>query len=577
MTPRNIAIIHYNTPELTEAAVMSVRKHGGANYRITILDNSDRRPFTREMENVTVIDNTRGQVINFENELAKYPDREPRYAMQSNYGSFKHIISVQKLWELIPEGFVLMESDVLLKKNIDFMFNEDECCVGHIQSGAGNHHNIERLVPFLCYINVPKCVEKGAVYFDPLRCWALQKGVETRGNWYDTGAAFLEDIRSHRNGMHGLRIDIRPLIAHYHGGSWKNDLKSQVAWLRANRSLWSLPGQGIMIHQEEMSPRPESKDVAVCIIVRCENPYLQEWMEHYLKIGVKKVFLYDNSQEGDERPVEVLSQYVESGQLEIIDYTAIREGAQCKSYIDCYMRHNKEYGWIGFLDADELVRVEGDDLPAYLNSFATDVDVVSLSWRIMTDSGLTRYDSRPMSERFTVAKTIPSLPDGKEFVKSFIRGGIFGLSFRLQPHVPSRAGKLNIVNAIGQQIPVYPAAKPVHERAWVDHYLTKTAEEYRGKIARGFINVSQLHHDSRIRTAIEDFYNINERTPEKDAILNGETLQPEKPTPKPEKPQSEKPTPTPQPEKPEPAKTKKKNSKPKTKKHEKEKRENARD
>jgi hypothetical protein len=76
-----------------------------------------------------------------------------------------------------------------------------------------------------------------------------------------------------------------------------------------------------------------------------------------------------------------------------------------------------------------------------------------------------------------------------------------------------------VVNAVGEDVTLYPAIKPVHKVAWIDHYLTKTAEEYIGKINRGFINVSQEHNDKRKATMVEDFFNINERTPEKEEIL----------------------------------------------------------
>ena len=34
---RQVAIVHYNTPELTEAAILSLRKHGGEDYEVTVL------------------------------------------------------------------------------------------------------------------------------------------------------------------------------------------------------------------------------------------------------------------------------------------------------------------------------------------------------------------------------------------------------------------------------------------------------------------------------------------------------------------------------------------------------------
>ena len=32
-----------------------------------------------------------------------------------------HIITVQKLWEILPQGFVLLEGDALIRKPIDWM------------------------------------------------------------------------------------------------------------------------------------------------------------------------------------------------------------------------------------------------------------------------------------------------------------------------------------------------------------------------------------------------------------------------------------------------------------------------
>ena len=49
---KQVAIVHFNTPELTEACILSIRKHGGQDYRIVVFDNSDKRPFTAQMKGV---------------------------------------------------------------------------------------------------------------------------------------------------------------------------------------------------------------------------------------------------------------------------------------------------------------------------------------------------------------------------------------------------------------------------------------------------------------------------------------------------------------------------------------------
>ena len=60
---KNIVIIHYNTPYLTKCLVKSVNKFVN-DAKIYIFDNSDKDPFTASFDNVTILDNTKGQIIN---------------------------------------------------------------------------------------------------------------------------------------------------------------------------------------------------------------------------------------------------------------------------------------------------------------------------------------------------------------------------------------------------------------------------------------------------------------------------------------------------------------------------------
>ena len=240
---REVAIIHFNTPMLTEAAIKSLRKHGGEKYHVTLFDNSDKNPFTRRMRGVTVIDNTNGQVIDFDKELEKYPDRcrDIGCAKGCEFGSAKHMMTVQKLWELLPDGFVLMESDILLKANIDEFFNEEYSVYGYCQKAQPyNPFHIGRMLPMLCWMNVPILTREGAKYFDPERTYGLLPGgKQNRNNWYDTGAPLLEDILSKRPRLKGYHRDIREFVEHFGSGSWQNNsLDAHKAWLNEHKDLW---------------------------------------------------------------------------------------------------------------------------------------------------------------------------------------------------------------------------------------------------------------------------------------------------------------------------------------------------
>ena len=240
---QTVAIIHFNTPELTEAAILSLRKHGGAKYRVVVFDNSDTRPFEKLMRGVEVIDNTKGQVIDFDKELEKFPDRcrDIGCAKGCEFGSAKHMMTVQKLWELLPQGFVLMESDILIKKNIDEFFDEGYSVYGYCQkSQPYNPFHIGRMLPMLCWMNVPMLQREGAKYFDPERTYGLLPGgKKNRNNWYDTGAPLLEDILSKRPRLKGYHRDIRDYVIHYGSASWQNnDVSAHQRWLNEHKDLW---------------------------------------------------------------------------------------------------------------------------------------------------------------------------------------------------------------------------------------------------------------------------------------------------------------------------------------------------
>ena len=501
MRQKTVAIIHYNTPELTMAAIMSLRKHGGRGYRIVLFDNSDKYPF-EPMNGVEIIDNTKGQVIDFDAELAKFPDKVASIgcAKGCNYGSTRHILTVQKLWELIPEGFVLMESDVLIKRPIDEFFREEYSVVGYCQKAQPhNPFGIGRIMPMLCWMNVPMLTKEDAKYFDPTRTYGLLTGGRAnRNNWYDTGAVLLEDILTKRPRLKGLHMDIRLFLEHYGSGSWKgNNINQQAVWLEQHRHLWHI----------------DKPKVAICAIGRMENRYAVEWVEHYNALGVDKIFIYDNNRiEDGELFQDVLYPYIEAGFVEIIPWT----GYQNPAYTDCYKRFGNEYGWIGFLDFDEYVMFDNKDmtLPEFLKN--TWGDQLLLNWRIMTDNGLVHYDPRPLQERFTEGK-------GEDFpinhhVKCFIRGGLDGVLF-LDPHSAVQP-EMVCVNAEGRQVEQKSLVSIVtHHPARVDHFNTKTAEEWATLKMKRLFPIAGDYNANALKNNIEYFFSINERTAEKDKIL----------------------------------------------------------
>lgn len=226
---QNVAIVHYNTPELTWAAIRSLNKTTPG-CRVYLFDNSDERPFNQRVANVEIIDNTKGEVINFDEELAKYADKRDEDLTQSNYGSAKHTMSVEKMFELIPDGFILMDSDVLVKRNLTPLFNRGVACGG----AKGEKMNVPLLYPFLCWLNVPKLTEAGIHYFNGEKMWSLSNDVPNR--YYDTGAWLLEEVQ--KKYLEVQSWDIYNFITHLGHGSWRGGEEKIAEWLEQNSQFW---------------------------------------------------------------------------------------------------------------------------------------------------------------------------------------------------------------------------------------------------------------------------------------------------------------------------------------------------
>ena len=224
-----ILTVHYNTPELMDAMIRSVRRF--TDCTIHVFDNSDSKPFVNTFEGVDVIDNTEGQVIDFEAFLDRYPEKKPRI---SNYGSPKHCKTVNACFKLFPDGFILMDSDVLVKKDITELWDERFAWVGEPHLDTPKGVPVMRLLPFLCYVNVPVCREYGAKYFNGEWMWHLVD--RSPNKWYDTGAWFYRDTME-RNVPYRI-VQIDEYIEHFNHGSHSTLNESRFDWLEKHKNLW---------------------------------------------------------------------------------------------------------------------------------------------------------------------------------------------------------------------------------------------------------------------------------------------------------------------------------------------------
>lgn len=226
----HVAIVHFNTPELTTATIKSIWKHTPG-CKITVFDNSTERPFPK-MDGVFILDNTKGQLIDFDKMLAEFPEKQDLTI--NHWGSAKHCKTIDYLWGIFPSGFILMDSDVLVKKDISDLVDKTKAFSGEVfQDLRYPVFWVPRVLPYICWINVPLCRQKGIKYFDANRNWKLHPGDYT--TWFDTGASFFEDCADKRLKWNNIKVE--DYVEHFAGGSY-HPTGSRNKWLNKYRNLY---------------------------------------------------------------------------------------------------------------------------------------------------------------------------------------------------------------------------------------------------------------------------------------------------------------------------------------------------
>lgn len=262
--------------------------------------------------------------------------------------------------------------------------------------------------------------------------------------------------------------------------------------------------------------------IGICAICRLENRYIREYVEYYKKLDVDKIFLYDNNYDGEDDLNEVISDYIKDGFVEVINFRN-KKVCQLEAYQNCYDEHSSEFDWIGFLDTDEFITIkDGRSLPQFLKDERfKNYEAIHLNWMCYGDNGLLRYDSKPVRERFAKPIMPINFMASYEFpenyhIKTIIRGGLNNIKWSATPHTPK--GIELCCDADGNRCDGgSPFNKYTYNTAWIDHYVTKTLEEYvEVKLKRGYPD--RPIGDFSKNIDVYKFFKYNELTKEKDVL-----------------------------------------------------------
>lgn len=217
--------------------------------------------------------------------------------------------------------------------------------------------------------------------------------------------------------------------------------------------------------------------VYIVVIAIHEDPYIQEFMDHYFSLGIDKIVLYDNSPSG------VLSVMSEDPRILYKHFPGKQK--QMAAYVDfvefCHANPSEAPDFVGFIDVDEFLCLKRHTtIQEFLGSeVLADRSGVAVPWRMYGNCGLTTYDPRPVVERFHTPATDSTHTLFKSFVRPMELRGINNPHFFKTMRGTTNAAGSKIVT-----IAEDPCEDP-GDVAVLNHYFTKSYHEFLQKRARG--------------------------------------------------------------------------------------------
>jgi hypothetical protein len=223
-------------------------------------------------------------------------------------------------------------------------------------------------------------------------------------------------------------------------------------------------------------------NIALVCIAKDEDNYINEWVGYHLKLGFNKIYIYENDWYSNINHPDVITILVNGSRQQIPVYN---------HFINEY---KNEYDWVAFLDVDEfIVLKKHNTIHELMNDYNTE-SALGINWVFFGDNNKTFNGDYSVLERFTKRQEVVN-----GHIKSIVN--------------PKKVIMMNVHSHVGQCIDTnrkridnssFNPNGPI-DVAQINHYFTKTKDEYIKKMNRG-------RADTGTYRDISDFdkHNINE-------------------------------------------------------------------
>lgn len=212
--------------------------------------------------------------------------------------------------------------------------------------------------------------------------------------------------------------------------------------------------------------------LAVTAIIKNEAPYLQEWLAYHLVQGVEHFRLYNNG--SDDNLSEALKPFIDV--VDVVYFPGTCQ--QIPAYMDATRFMRGKTRWLAYIDIDEFLVPDKGSVVQALGAY-NDVPAVAPHWKMFGPSGFATRPPGLVIENF-VYRPEDNFKENAH-VKSLANPDCV-VGFAGNPHLTLGLGTVDTLKR-----PIYsPFPDPItHEVLSINHYFTKSVEEWGQKVERG--------------------------------------------------------------------------------------------
>ncbi|MEI7424186.1 MAG: glycosyltransferase family 2 protein [Prolixibacteraceae bacterium] len=212
--------------------------------------------------------------------------------------------------------------------------------------------------------------------------------------------------------------------------------------------------------------------LSVCLLIKDENDYLQEWLDHHRKIGFSSFYIYDNH---SVIPVSETLKNDKDCFVKIWDDQGVH--TQVEAYNDCCLAHPCD-DFTLFIDTDEflMINIQYQTIEEALHDIKFthgNFAALGLYWRIYGKTEPYFQTRQPISSytqylEYTHIKTLARPKSVTRFVN---------------PHSALICG--NYISESGRKITGPYSDFHSSNFIWIKHTFTRSVSEFKEKLSRG--------------------------------------------------------------------------------------------